>query len=138
MQAHELITKHARAFERNDWAAVREHWHPDAELISPSGRWPATHMAEIMTDLRAHYADIAISVTNVFASEDGTQIALEWTYASTRRRDGARSSTPDAIIVTLRDGLIVSWREYFDLSTSVELGERPPAAEHRHVDALRD
>lgn len=134
MDARELIELHARAFEINDWAAVRDYWHPDAEIVSPSGRWPASRMSDMMTDLDKTYSHTEITVSNVFASTDGTQIALEWTYASTRRRDGARSSTPDAIVVTLTDGLISSWREYFDLSTSVEFGEAPPAAAHRLLD----
>jgi ketosteroid isomerase-like protein len=131
MDPRELVELHARAFERTDWAAVERYWHPDAELISPGGRWPVAAMETISRDLADHYADVEITVTNVFASADGTQIAIEWTYAATRRADGARSSTPDAIIVTLRDGLIVSWREYFDLSTSVEAGQAPVANELR-------
>jgi ketosteroid isomerase-like protein len=128
MNARDLIDLHARAFAACDWQAVAPYWHPEAVLESPGGAWPVAAMPTIMTDLDRSYSDIQIDVNNVFSSADGNQIALEWTYASTRRSDGARSSTPDAIIVELRDGLIVSWREYFDLSTSVEHGQ-PPAAE---------
>jgi len=129
--ARAMIERLARAFEANDWPAVQDLWHPQAELMSPSGTWSVEQMSEIMTDLKALYDDVRIEVTNVFSSTDGTQIALEWTYSSTRRSDGARSSTPDAIIVSLDGGLIRSWREYFDLSTSVEFGETPPAAAYR-------
>jgi ketosteroid isomerase-like protein len=128
IDARELVERHARAFEANDWDAVRELWHPDAELVSPSGTWPASAIPAIMIDLEATYRDIEITVTNAFGSSDGRHIALEWTYASTRRSDGERSAVPDAIIVELDDGLIRSWREYFDLSSSVELGQ-PAAAE---------
>ena len=51
---------------------------------------------------------------------DGNKVAVEWTWEVSRRADGARSTTFDAIIVDLVDGKIKSWREYFDLSTSVE------------------
>ncbi len=131
MNARELIEKHAAAFAAGDWDAVQEHWHPDAVLVSPSGQWPAREMRAIMADLARDYTDVTIEVSDAFASADGERIAIEWTYASTRRRDGARSSADDAIIVDLRDGLIVRWREYFDLSTSVEFGEVPPAADKR-------
>jgi len=129
--ARELIELHARAFAANDWDAVSAHWHPEAELVSPGGTWPVSALPAIMVDLEAHYSDIEITVTNVFASADGGHIALEWTYASTRRSDGERSAVPDAIIVELRDGLIYSWREYFDLSASVELGQPAAAEDHR-------
>ncbi|MGA1835953.1 nuclear transport factor 2 family protein [Herbiconiux sp. 11R-BC] len=131
MTPHELIDLHARAFAACDWQAVAPYWHPEAELVSPGGIWPARAMATIMADLDNSYADIQIDVGTVFGSADGRHIALEWTYASTRRSDGARSSTPDAIIVELRDGLIMSWREYFDLSSSVEHGQTPAAEEFR-------
>jgi ketosteroid isomerase-like protein len=129
--AEELIHQHARAFSRLDWDAVREYWHPDGELVSPGGRWPVTSMRAIMRDLDAQYRDVDIQVTNVIQSADESYIAFEWTYASTRRSDGARSVTPDAIIVEFRDGLIYSWREYFDQSHSVELGQPAAAAGER-------
>jgi ketosteroid isomerase-like protein len=133
----ELVERHARAFEANDWDAVRDLWHPDAELVSPSGRWPATAIPAIMVDLERTYRDVEITVTNAFGSADGRRIALEWTYASTRRSDGERSAVPDAIIIDLEDDRIRSWREYFDLSSSVESGQ-PAAADDqggpaRHV-----
>jgi len=131
MNARELIDKHARAFAAGDWDAVKEHWHPDAELVSPSGRWPAKEMRAIMADLERDYADVLIEVTDAFASPSGERIAVEWTYSATRRSDGSRSTSPDAIIVDLRDGLIITWREYFDLSTSVEYEQTPPAADKR-------
>jgi ketosteroid isomerase-like protein len=131
MNARDLIDLHARAFAACDWPAVAPYWHADAVMESPGGAWPVAAMPTIMLDLDRSYSDIRIDVSTVFASADGSHIALEWTYASTRRSDGARSSTPDAIIVELRDGLIVSWREYFDLSTSVEHGQPAAAEEFR-------
>lgn len=131
LEPRELIERHAVAFAAGDWDAVSEFWHPDAELVSPTGRWPVTAMASIARDLSEQYKDIEITVTNVFASPDQRYIAIEWTYAATRISDGARSVTPDAIIVELRDGLIVQWREYFDLSTSVELDQTPVAFDQR-------
>jgi ketosteroid isomerase-like protein len=127
----DLVERHARAFEANDWEAVRELWHPDAELISPSGSWRATAIPAIMVDLERHYRDIEIVVNGVFGSADGAHIALEWTYASTRRSDGAHSAISDAIIIDIEDGRIRSWREYFDLSASVEYGQPVAAEDHR-------
>lgn len=127
IDARELVERHARAFEANDWDAVRELWHPDAELVSPSGTWPATAIPAIMVDLEANYRDIEITVNHVFCSADGAHVALEWTYASTRRSDGKRSATPDAIIIDIEEDRIRSWREYFDLSASVEFGQSPAA-----------
>jgi ketosteroid isomerase-like protein len=119
IDARELIDRHAVAFAACDWDAVKEFWHPEAELISPGGRWPVSEMERIMAGLSRDYEDIVIDVTDAFYSPDKTRLALEWTYASTRLSDGERTSSPDAIMVDLRDGLIIRWREYFDSATSV-------------------
>jgi ketosteroid isomerase-like protein len=129
--AREMVELHARAFMANDWEAVQRFWHPEAVLISPSGSWPVSAMPAIMADLETTYVDVEITVTNVFASADGEHVALEWTYASTRRSDGARSAVPDAIILRMEEGLIRTWREYFDLSSSVEYGQPAAAQEQR-------
>jgi limonene-1,2-epoxide hydrolase len=61
-----------------------------------------------------------VTIKNIFATQDGSRLALEWDWTVTRRADGTRGTTPDAIIAELIDGKIKSWREYFDLSASVE------------------
>ena len=60
-------------------------------------------------------------MTNAFASADGRRIALEWLWEVSRRKDGARSLTEDAILIDLDpDGRILAWREYFDTASAVE------------------
>jgi ketosteroid isomerase-like protein len=73
-----------------------------------------------MNNFHESYTDLSVTITNVFASPDGSKVAIEWLWDVARKSDGARSLTSDAIIVDLVDGKIASWREYFDLSTSVE------------------
>jgi ketosteroid isomerase-like protein len=131
IDARVLIERQRQGFLNNDWQGIEADWHPDAELVSPGGRWSVRDFPAIMKSLASDYTDVTIEISSVFMSADERFIGLEWTYGATRRRDGARSVTPDAIIVELDDGLIKSWREYFDLSTSVELGEEPLAADKR-------
>ena len=66
------------------------------------------------------YKDLKIDIKNIFATSDGTKLAVEWDWTVTRRSDGMRGTTPDSIIADLKKGKILSWREYFDLSGSVE------------------
>jgi hypothetical protein len=56
----------------------------------------------------------------VFISTVGAKAAIEWDWDVTRRRDGARAVTRDAIIVDLVGGRIASWREYFDFGNSID------------------
>jgi len=115
-----LVLRQARAWEAGDFDLAARDWLPDGVLVSPGGTWRADELRGEMEKLHASYRDLRVNVKNLFTSGDGSKLALEWDWTLTRRRDGARSTTPDAIIADLEDGKILSWREYFDLSGSVE------------------
>jgi len=119
-QIRALVDRQARAWEHNDFDLAAGDWLPDGLLTSPGGEFPAPVLRATMQEFHALYTDLVVTVTNVFASPDGSQVAIEWLWSVTRRADGARSTTADAIIVDLEDGKIKSWREYFDLAGSVE------------------
>jgi uncharacterized protein (TIGR02246 family) len=122
-----LVERQARAWERNAFDLAANDWLPTGVLISPGGEFPAAVLRSTMDDFHRSYTDLEVTITNVFASPDGAKVAIEWLWNVTRRSDRARSTTADAIIVDLVDGKIRSWREYFDLSTSVEGGQAPAA-----------
>jgi uncharacterized protein (TIGR02246 family) len=115
-----LVERQARAWELNDFDLAAPDWLPDGVLVAPGGEWPVSSLPQAMHDFHSDFKDLVIDIKNVFTSCDGTKVAIEWDWAVTRRADGARSVTQDAIIVDLVEGKIKSWREYFDLSTSVE------------------
>jgi ketosteroid isomerase-like protein len=115
-----LVARQARSWERNDFDMGAVDWLADGRLVSPGGEWPIEQLRGQMTLFHAGYADLRVEIKNVFASADGRKLAIEWDWIVTRRSDGVRGTTHDAIIVDLRRGKIKSWREYFDLSGSVE------------------
>jgi len=115
-----LVERQARAWECNDFDLVAEDWLPDGVLVAPAGEWPVAELRQTMADLHADFTDLVVDIKNIFASADGSKVAIEWNWSITRKSDGARTLTQDAIIADLVDGKIKSWREYFDLSTSVE------------------
>ena len=51
---------------------------------------------------------------------DGKKLAIEWDWGITRKKDGKRGVSHDAIIVDLVGGKIASWREYYDPAASGE------------------
>jgi ketosteroid isomerase-like protein len=63
---------------------------------------------------------LRVTVKDVLISTAGAKAAIEWDWDVTRRRDGARAVTRDAIIVVLVGGRIASWREYFDFGNSID------------------
>jgi uncharacterized protein (TIGR02246 family) len=119
-QIRALVERQARAWEGNDFDMAAGDWLPDGVLIAPAAQLAAGQLRQAMADLHANFTDLVVDIKNVFTSADGSKVAIEWDWTITRKSDGARSRTQDAIIADLVAGKIKSWREYFDLSTSVE------------------
>src|SRR5918999_4986956 len=107
-----MVERQARAWERNDFDLAAADWSPDGVLVAPGGRWHVAELRRVMAEFHAGFEDLEVGIRNVFMSPDETQVAIEWDWAVSRKSDGERSVTHDAIIVSLVDGKISSWREY--------------------------
>ena len=118
--ARQLVERQARAWEKEDFSLAKSDWLPTAVLMSPEGNTPAADMPASMKDYFKDFTDLHVTIKNVFASPDGRKVAIEWDWAVTRKKDGKRGTSHDAIIVDLLDGKIASWREYYDPASSVE------------------
>jgi ketosteroid isomerase-like protein len=118
--ARQLVERQARAWEKEDFALAKSDWLPTAVLMSPEGNTPAAEMPASMKDYFKDFTDLHVTIKNVFASPDGKKLGIEWDWAVTRKKDGKRGTSHDAIIVDLVDGKIASWREYYDPASSVE------------------
>jgi len=118
--ARQLVERQARAWEKQSFQLAAADWLPTAVLTSPEGNTPATGMAASMTDYFKGFRDLKITVKNLIVSPDGNKLAIEWDWAITRKRDGKRGISHDAILVDLKDGKIASWREYYDPAASGE------------------
>ena len=116
----QLVERQARAWEKEDFTLAASDWLPTAVLISPEGNTPAGEMPASMKDYFKDFSDLHVNIKNVFASPDGRKVAIEWDWAVTRKKDGKRGTSHDAIIVDLVAGKIASWREYYDPASSVE------------------
>lgn len=124
-----MLGRQGEAWLTGDFSAeAAADWHEEGVLTAPGNRIPKAALQRTIENFHREYGDLVLTVTNVFASPDRRRMALEWLWEITRREDGARSRTEDAIIVDLDDtGRILSWREYFDTVGSVE--------DHHHVKA---
>ena len=115
-----LVDRQVQAWEKHDFGIAAGDWLPDGELISPGGHVAAKDMQARITDYFKQFSDVEVVVKDVFLSEDGRKAAIEWDWIVTRRRDGMRGTTHDAIIVHMVGGKIASWTEYFDFGDSVD------------------
>ncbi len=118
--ARALVERQARAWEKEDFSIAASDWLPTAVLTSPEGNTAAGDMPASMRDYFKDFTDLHVTIKNVFASPDGKKLAIEWDWAITRKRDGNRGISHDAIMVDLKDGKIASWREYYDPAASGE------------------
>jgi ketosteroid isomerase-like protein len=116
----QLVERQARAWEKQDFSLAASDWLPTAVLTSPEGNTPAAQMPASMKDYFKDFSDLHVTIKNVFASPDGKKLAIEWDWAITRKKDGKRGVSHDAIIVDLLGGKIASWREYYDPAASGE------------------
>ena len=120
VKIRELVDRQVQAWEKHDFGIAAHDWLPSGQLISPGGQVHAEEMQTAMAGYFKQFRDLRVTVKNVFISTDGAKAAIEWDWDVTRRRDGARAVTHDAIIVDLVGGRIASWREYFDLGNSID------------------
>jgi ketosteroid isomerase-like protein len=120
VQIRELVDRQVQAWEKHDFGIAAPDWLASGELISPVGHVPAKEMQTAMAGYFKQFRDLRVTVKNVFISANGAKAAIEWDWDVTRRRDGARAVTHDAIIVDLVGGRIASWREYFDFGNSID------------------
>jgi ketosteroid isomerase-like protein len=118
--ARQLVERQARAWEKQDFTLAASDWLPTAVFMSPEGNTPAAQMPASMKDYFKDFSDLHVTIKNVFVSPDGKKVAIEWDWAITRKKDGKRGVSHDAIIVDLIDGKIASWREYYDPAASGE------------------
>jgi ketosteroid isomerase-like protein len=118
--ARQLVERQARAWEKQDFTLAASDWLPTAVLMSPEGNTPAPQMPASMKDYFKDFSNLHVTIKNVFASPDGRKLAIEWDWAITRKKDGKRGVSHDAIIVDLQGGKIASWREYYDPAASGE------------------
>jgi ketosteroid isomerase-like protein len=118
--ARQLVERQARAWEKEDFALAASDWLPTAILTSPEGNTSAAEMPASLRDYFKDFTDLHVVIKNVFTSPDGKKVAIEWDWAVTRKKDGKRGTSHDAIVVDLVGGKIASWREYYDPASSVE------------------
>jgi hypothetical protein len=70
-------------------------------------------MQSAILDYFKNFTDLKVTVNEMFLSEDGTRLAIQWDWTVTRKRDRKRATAHDAILVHLVGGKIATWNEYF-------------------------
>jgi len=95
VQVRALVNRQVQAWEKRDFAVAADDW-------------------------LKNFTDLNVTVNEMFLSEDGTRLAIQWDWTVTRKRDRKRATTHDAILVHLVGGKIATWNEYFDFGNSLD------------------
>jgi ketosteroid isomerase-like protein len=112
-QVRALVIRQVQAWEKRDFAIAADDWLPNAELFSPEGHVVKKDMQSAILDYFKNFTDLKVTVNEMFLSEDGTRLAIQWDWTVIRKRDRKRATTHDAILVHLVGGKIATWNEYF-------------------------
>src|SRR5215472_10482828 len=108
-----LVNRQVQAWERRDFAIAADDWLPNGELYSPGGRVVKKDIQRAILYYCKNFIDLKVTVNDMFLSADGTRLAIQWDWTITRKKDGKRTTTHDAILVHLIRGKIATWKEYF-------------------------
>ena len=112
-QVRALVNRQVQAWEKRDFAIAADDWLPNGKLFSSGGRVLKKDMQRAILDYFKNFTDLKVTVNEMFLSDDGTRLAIQWDWSVTRKRDRKRATTHDAILVHLVGGKIATWNEYF-------------------------
>jgi ketosteroid isomerase-like protein len=113
VQVRALVNRQVQAWEKHDFAIAADDWLPNGKLFSPGGHVVKKDMQSAILNYFKNFTDLKVTVNEMFLSEDGTRLAIQWDWTVTRKKDRKRTTTHDAILVHLGGGKIASWNEYF-------------------------
>jgi ketosteroid isomerase-like protein len=113
MEPLDVLHAFAACLASGDAEGAAALFAPDAIYDEP----PAAHfvgrdaIATFIADFAAQHTAASFTVTRSLASPDGSLLGAEWRWAY-GRLDGTRRAFDGISFLTLRDGLITSWRGF--------------------------
>jgi hypothetical protein len=112
-QVRALVNRQVQAWEKRDFAIAADDWLPSGKLFFPGGHVVKKHMQSAILDYFKNFTGLKITVNEMFISEGGTRLAIQWDWTVTRKKDRKRVTTHDAILVHFVGKKIATWSEFF-------------------------
>lgn len=107
-----LVTRTLKAWEQPEAAAFLAAFADDALFAYPGGHTGKAGLGELFADLHARKTDVKIYVGPFIVL--GNEFVVRYQFACTDRKTGKRQAVGTGVRGTLRDGLIVKFKEYWD------------------------
>ena len=108
-----LVNRQVQAWRQREFAIAADDWLPNGELISPGNHVVKKDMQGAIRAYFKNFTDLKVTVNEMFLSQDGIRLAIQWDWTVTRKRDRKRTTAHDAVLVHLIGGKIAGWNEYF-------------------------
>ena len=113
MAPEELLRAFGVALAAGDVASAARLFTPDATYDEPPAHFAGRQaIAGFVADFAARHHNASFAVLRALTSPDGALAAAEWRWSYTRDADGEARVYEGACFVTVRDGLIASWRGF--------------------------
>lgn len=112
VEIEQLIRNHAKAWEVYDEELFLSTIHDDIVFAYPGRRLNKEELIEDYRFFHESFKDTVIYIHEIII--DGDRVAVEWQFATTRLETGKREVVSDGIIGMIKDGKIISWKEYLD------------------------
>jgi len=72
------------ASEKRDFAIAADDWLANGELFSPGGHVVKKDMQGANLNYFKNFPDLKVTVNEMFLSEDGTRLAVQWDWTIAR------------------------------------------------------
>ena len=109
-----LFERRRDAWLRQDLDGYLALWTADMRFQSPTHREPIDRAAFAALVQRSFELARPVSFDFHRIAIDGDAVLAEWTIAMEARDGGRRIAWRGMSVCTMRDGLIASWREYWN------------------------
>lgn len=107
-----LIRKQLGSWESEDEAAFLATSHPDIVFAYPGDRLDAAGALTIFRFWADNYSDTKVHFHSIVIEDN--RFCVEYQFATTRDRDGARSASGTVATGYVEDGKLRVWKEYLD------------------------
>lgn len=111
--AKELYSKFLKSWETGDADAFASCLHPDLAFKYPGGVLGRDELISTFKTYQAEKTAIKIYLADFFVSQ-GTRHFTAYQFAATDRASGKRFAVGTGVAGEIKDGLIVSFKEYWD------------------------
>lgn len=120
----DAFIKFIKCWETGDETAFSAALHPDLVFKYPGGVLNRDELIAVFKSYKIEKKDIKIYPADFFIQEGNKQFSA-YQFAATDKATGKRFAVGTGMACELKDGLIIAYREYWDL----EVAERQKAGE---------